>query len=157
MQHPGNEATTDGRAEADHAGGGVVGATGAGRAGPSTAGASTARVLVIGLDPAQLQGWDPEPVLAAIARGRDRFDDLGLTADWCLVAPDDQPAQAVAEALASGAYECVVVGGGLRKDDPLLELFEQIINLVRQHAPTAAIAFNSSPDDCADAALRWLK
>ena len=46
-------------------------------------GAGPARVLVIGLDPAKLDGWDPEPVLAAIA-------------------------------------------------------------------------FNSSPDDCADAALRWL-
>jgi hypothetical protein len=113
-------------------------------------------VLVIGLDPAKLEGWDPEPVKAAMARGRDRFDELGLTADWCLVAPDEKPEQTVVEALAGGDYECVVVGGGIRKHEPLLELFEQVVNLVRLHAPTAAIAFNSTPEDCADAALRWL-
>jgi hypothetical protein len=38
-----------------------------------------------------------------------------------------------------------------------LELFEKVVNLVRQHAPDAAIAFNSSPEDTADAALRWLR
>ncbi|MGC4941574.1 hypothetical protein [Kribbella sp. DT2] len=113
-------------------------------------------MLVIGLDPAKLDGWDPEPVLAAMARGRERFDELGLTADWCLIAPADQPERAIVEALAGGTYECVVVGGGIRKHEPLLELFEQVVNLVRLHAPTAAIAFNGRPDDCADAALRWL-
>ncbi len=121
-----------------------------------TAGLSTARVLVIGLDPSKFVDWDPEPVLAAMARGRDRFDELGLTADWCLIAPDHQPERAVIDALTNSTYECVVVGGGIRKHEPLLELFEQVVNLVRLHAPTAAIAFNSTPDDCADAALRWL-
>lgn len=113
-------------------------------------------MLVIGLDPAKLDGWDPEPVLAAMARGRDRFDELGLTADWCLIAPDDGPEQALIEALTGSTYECVVIGGGIRKHEPLLELFEQVVNLARLHAPTAAIAFNSTPDDCADVALRWL-
>jgi hypothetical protein len=46
--------------------------------------------------------------------------------------------------------------GGIRKH-PLLEFFEKVVNLVRQHAPDAAIAFNSSPDDCADGAVRCLR
>jgi hypothetical protein len=54
-------------------------------------------------------------------------------------------------------YVCVVIGGGIRRPEPLLELFEKVVNLVRQHAPDAAIAFNNSPEDCADAALRWLR
>jgi hypothetical protein len=116
-----------------------------------------AQVLVVGLDPARIQGWDPEPVQAAIARGRDRFDELGIKADWCLVALDENPEQTIAEALAREDYACVVVGGGIRKHEPLLELFEKVINLVRQHTPGAAIAFDSSPEDCADAALRWLR
>ncbi|KAB8194704.1 hypothetical protein FH608_016115 [Nonomuraea phyllanthi] len=115
-----------------------------------------ARVLVIGLDPAKLQGWDPEPIQAAIARGRARFDDHGIEADWCEVAPDENPEEAIVEALTGGRYACVVIGGGIRKHEPLLELFEKAVNLVRRHAPDAAIAFNSSPEDCADAALRWL-
>ncbi len=115
------------------------------------------RVLVIGLDPAKLDGWDPAPVQAAIARGRARFDEHGIAADYCLVALDERPGQAVAEALTRTAYACVVIGGGLRTHEPLLELFEQVVNLVRQHAPAAGIAFDSSPEDCVDAALRRLR
>jgi len=56
-------------------------------------------VLVIGLDPAKLEGWDPEPVQAAIARGQARFDDYGIEADFCLVALDDDPEATIVEAL----------------------------------------------------------
>ncbi|KAA9153800.1 hypothetical protein FPZ12_033695 [Amycolatopsis acidicola] len=115
-----------------------------------------AQVLVLGLDPAKLEGWDPAPVQAAIARGHARFTELGLTADWCLVTPDDDPEAAIEDALRGGDYACVVIGGGIRTYEPLLELFENVINLVRRHAPRAAIAFNTSPENCADAALRWL-
>ncbi len=41
---------------------------------------TAARVLVVGLDPAKIQGWDPEPVQAAMARGRARFGDHGIEA-----------------------------------------------------------------------------
>jgi hypothetical protein len=116
-----------------------------------------ARVLVVGLDPAKIQGWEPVPVQAAIARGQARFDDRGLEADWCLVALDEDPEGAIVDALTRKAYVCVVIGGGIRTHEPLLEFFEKVVNLVRQHAPDAAIAFNSSPEDCADAALRWLR
>ena len=114
-------------------------------------------VLVIGLDPARIPGWDPEPVQAAIARGQARFGDHGIEADLCLVVPGENPEAAIAQALVRKDYACVVVGGGIRKHEPLLELFEQVVNLVRQHAPGAAIAFNSTPDDIADAALRRLR
>jgi hypothetical protein len=118
---------------------------------------SRGRVLVIGLDPARLSGWDPAPVLAAIARGEARFAELGIEADMCLVAPDDNPEAAVTEALTGREYACVVVGGGIRKHEPLLELFERVVNLVHRHAPAAAIAFNSTPEDTPEAALRWLR
>ncbi|MGQ5261958.1 hypothetical protein ACTWLT_14500 [Micromonospora sp. ZYX-F-536] len=115
------------------------------------------RVLVVGLDPARIPGWDPEPVQAAIARGQARFGDHGIEADLCLVAPDENPEAAIVEALTRRTYACVVIGGGIRKHEPLLGLFEKVVNLVRQHAPDAALAFNSSPEDTADAALRWLR
>ncbi|GAA4326994.1 hypothetical protein ACFQY7_17945 [Actinomadura luteofluorescens] len=116
-----------------------------------------ARVLVVGVDPAKIQGWDPEPVQAAIARGQARFEDRGIEADYCLVALEENPEGAIVEALTRKDYACVVIGGGIRTHEPLLELFEKVINLVRQHAPDAAIAFNASPEDCADAAMRWLR
>jgi hypothetical protein len=39
-------------------------------------------------------------------------------------------------------WECVVIGGGVR-NEVQLELFEQVLNLVRRYAPDAAIAFSS--------------
>jgi hypothetical protein len=118
---------------------------------------AVARVLVVGVDPAKLEGWDPEPVQAAIARGQARFGEYGIEADWCLVALDENPGGAIVEALTREDYACVVIGGGIRTHEPLLEFFEKVINMVRQHAPDAAIAFNSTPEDCADAARRWLR
>ncbi|MFI9507750.1 hypothetical protein [Nocardia sp. NPDC052566] len=115
------------------------------------------RVLVIGVDPTKIPDWDPEPVVAAIARGQARFGDHGIEADLCLVALDEDPEDAIVAALTGNVYACVVVGGGIRKHEPLLEFFETVINLIRQHAPDAAIAFNRSPDDIAEAALRWLR
>ncbi|MFI2477156.1 hypothetical protein [Nocardia xishanensis] len=114
-------------------------------------------VLVVGVDPAKILDWDPEPVLAAIARGRDRFEELGIEADYCLVALDENAEATIVDVLTRKDYVCVVIGGGIRTHEPLLELFEKVVNRVRQHASGAAIAFNSSPEDCADAALRWLR
>jgi hypothetical protein len=48
------------------------------------------------------------------------------------------------------------VGGGLRHSDDQVELLEQVINLIRRHAPDAAIAFNSKPDTTFEAAARWI-
>ena len=63
------------------------------------------RVLVIGLDPRRIPGWDPEPVVAAIARGQARFAEHGIEADLCLVAPEDDPAAAVVERVATWARD----------------------------------------------------
>ncbi|MEV6601522.1 hypothetical protein AB0M36_32415 [Actinoplanes sp. NPDC051346] len=115
------------------------------------------RVLVIGLDPTRLSGWDPEPVVAAIRRGEARFAELGIDADTVLIAVDDNAEETIVEALTRSEYACVVIGGGIRKHEPYLEFFEKLVNLVRLHAPGAAIAFNSSPEDTADAALRGLR
>ncbi|MEU3272880.1 hypothetical protein ABZ639_18730 [Saccharomonospora sp. NPDC006951] len=116
-----------------------------------------ARVLVVGIDPAKLSDSNPDMVNAAMERGRARFDDHGIEADWCLVTIGEATETAIMEALARKNYDCVVIGGGIRKPEPLLELFEKVVNLVRLHAPGAAIAFNSNPEDGADAALRWIR
>jgi hypothetical protein len=45
----------------------------------------------------------------------------------------------------------------MRKPDDQLELFERVVNLVRRHAPDAAIAVNATPTDTFDAAGRWVR
>jgi hypothetical protein len=117
------------------------------------------RVLVIGLDPHRVPGpWDPTPVADAVAVGMARFADAGVGAETCFFGLDgsDDIEAVVAEALDRRRWEVVVVGGGIRKAEDRLELFERIVNLVRRHAPDAAIAFNSGPDTTFDAAARWL-
>jgi hypothetical protein len=114
------------------------------------------RVLVVGLDPYRVPGpWDPKPVADAIEVGRARFVEHGVDAEFCLCGLDgsDDVEAVVTAALGAGAWDCVVVGGGVRNQ---LDLFERVVNLVRRHAAGAAIAFNSTPDDTYDAAARWL-
>jgi hypothetical protein len=122
--------------------------------------APTPQVLVIGLDPYRVPGpWDPEPVATAIKESTMRFGEQGIGVENCLVGLDgsDDIEAVVTTALRAQAWECVVVGGGIRKREDLLELFETIVNLVREHAPDATIAFNSTPADVIEAATRWLR
>jgi hypothetical protein len=116
----------------------------------------TPRVLVLGLDPFRVPGpWDPRPVAERIAAGLARFAEHGVGVETCLVGldgSDDVPAVLTA-ALRRRPWECVVVGGGIRED---LALFEQVVDLVRRHAPGAAIAFSGSPVETFDAAARWI-
>jgi hypothetical protein len=90
-----------------------------------------------------------------MAMGDVRLKQHGFDAEYCLVTPDAGDDELV-EALTDKPYDCVVVGGGIRKPEPFLELFERVINLVRVHAPDAAIAFNTNGENSVDAVLRWL-
>ena len=115
------------------------------------------RVLVIGLDPYRVPGpWDPKPAADGIEIGRTRFAEHGLGAEFCLFGLDgtDDVEAMVTEALCAQPWECVVVGGAIRSQ---AELLERVINLVRRHAPDAAIAFNTTPADTSDAAARWVE
>lgn len=114
-------------------------------------------VLVIGFDPHAFPEYDAKLISAAIAVGHQRFEAEGIPADLLLVQPDATAEPEIAARLTSKDYAVVVIGGGIRKHDPVVELFERVIHLVRQHAPGAAIAFNTNPTDCIDAARRWLR
>jgi hypothetical protein len=118
------------------------------------------RVLVIGLDPYRVPGpWDPAPVARAIKLGIARFAAHDVGVQTCLIGLDgsEDIAAVVTEALSDRTWECVVIGGGIRTADDQVELFEQVVNLVRRHAPGAAIAFNSAAEDKYEAAARWIR
>lgn len=117
------------------------------------------RVLVIGLDPFRVPGpWDPAPVAEAIEAGLAEFAAHGVAVETCLIPLDgsEDVTSVVAAALRAHPWECVTVGGGLRHSDDQVELLELVVNLIRQHAPDAAIAFNDRPDTTYAAAARWL-
>ena len=112
-------------------------------------------VLLIGLDPHAVPDVDAALVDAAIAMGDVRLRQHRFAADYCLVAPDAAD-DVFIDALHRKRYDCVVVGGGIRKPEPFLELFERVVNLIRTHAPEAVIAFNTNGENSVDAVLRWL-
>jgi hypothetical protein len=122
------------------------------------------RILLLGLDPETVDYSDPalppgmtaEKVRAGITVAVKQFTDRGWESDVGFIRPDETAGPAVEHLLRSTNYNCVVIGGGVRLPPRNLALFEVVINAVRKAAPGVAIAFNTRPDDSADAAARWV-
>jgi hypothetical protein len=122
------------------------------------------RVLLLGYDPATVDFSDPalppgmsvEKVHAGVEVALKQFAARGWEGDVCYIRPDETAGPSVERQLASARYDCVVIGAGVRLPPRRLAIFETVINTVRKSAPGAAIAFNTRPDDSADAAARWL-
>ena len=83
--------------------------------------------------------------------------DRGWHADLCLLRPDETAGPDVERSLKAQTYDCVVIGAGIRRPPRNLSILETVINAVHRAAPGATIAFNTHPEDSADAAARWLK
>ncbi|MEM6849465.1 MAG: hypothetical protein AAF580_15605 [Pseudomonadota bacterium] len=58
--------------------------------------------------------------------------------------------------LANDTFDVVLIGAGVRRDDDYFLVFERLVNVVHEHAPSARIAFNTGPTDTAAAVQRWL-
>ena len=122
------------------------------------------RILLLGLvpetvdysDPALPPGMTAEKVHAGIAVALKQFTDRGWESDVGYIRPDETAGPTVERQLRSTNYDCVVVGVGVRLPPRNLALFEVVINAIHRVAPGAAIAFNTRPDDSADAAARGL-
>ena len=121
-------------------------------------------VLIIGEDPQYIdfsapkgpRGMTAETILAGLDGARDRLVSAGHEVRLVLT-KDEQTVEAqVSEALKGKSYDVIVVGAGLRILPPLAAQFELLMNLLHRQAPTAKLAFNSTPDDSDIAALRWL-
>ena len=123
-----------------------------------------ARILLVGYDPKFVDFSDPalppgmnaEKVEAGIQVAMKQFAARGWDADLSYLKPDETAGPTVERQLASARYDCVVIGGGIRLPPSQLGVFEIVVNAVRKSAPGAAIAFNTRPDDSAEAAARWL-
>jgi len=124
-----------------------------------------ARILFVGQkpetvdfsDPALPPGFNAEKINAGIALGVSKIEERGWQGDTCMITPDAAGSAMLESALKGGVYDCVVIGGGLRLPPKGLALFETVVNTVHKSAPNATIAFNTRPEDTAEAAARQLK
>jgi hypothetical protein len=123
----------------------------------------TTRVLLIGRvpemvdysDPALPPGLNAEKIREGVDITLKEMDARGWRGDICYVRPDESAGPEVAKRLAETDYDCVVIGAGLRSPRAI-PLLEAVVNTVRENAPAATIAFNTRPEDSAEAAARWL-
>jgi hypothetical protein len=102
-------------------------------------------VLAIGIDPtfadfSALPGLTPELIRAYIDAQIEHLRALAYEAESCLVDLGESAEQTVESVLRSGAFDCIVIGAGLREPPERLLLFEKIINLVHMLAPQSRIA-----------------
>jgi len=107
-------------------------------------------------DPAIPPGFNADKINAGIAIAVAKIKERGWEADICMIPPDDTAGPILEKQMTSATYGCVVIGGGLRLPPKSLWLFERVVNAVHKVAPNAAIAFNTRPEDTAEAAARWL-
>jgi hypothetical protein len=108
-------------------------------------------------DPAIPPGFNAEKIHAGIAIAITKMAERGWQADPCMILPDETAGLMVEKQLATTTYDCVVIGAGIRLPPKSLSLLETVINAVRKGAPNAPIAFNTRPEDTAEAAARWLQ
>ncbi len=122
------------------------------------------RVVLIGLDPATVDFSDPalppgmtaEKIHAGVKLALADFEARGWHSENCYFRPDETAVPTIERLLASHAYDCVVIGAGVRLPLSRLILFEKVVNAIHRVAPQAAIAFNTRPGDSGAAAARWV-
>jgi hypothetical protein len=107
-------------------------------------------------DPALPPGFSADKINAGIAVAVQKIEQRGWQGDTCMITPDESGRAMLKKALERTSYDCVVIGGGLRLPPKSLPLFEMVVNAVHKTAPSAAIAFNTHPEDTAEAAARQL-
>jgi len=108
-------------------------------------------------DPSLPPGFNAEKINAGIAIAVANIQERGWQGDTCMITPDEAGRATLEKQLESASYDCVVIGGGLRIPPKSLLLFEMVVNAVHRAAPKATIAFNTRPEDTAEAAARQLE
>jgi hypothetical protein len=123
-----------------------------------------ARVLLVGLEPeivdytkSPVPGLTAAKVRAAVEADCAKLETLGYSVKSLYVDDGKTAEVALANVLATGQYDCIMIGAGLRIVPPYFLLFERLINVVHRQAPASTkLCFNTNPSDTADAVQRWV-
>ena len=123
-------------------------------------------VLIIGLQPTLIDfslpefaaspGLDAQKIQAALDADEATLKNLGYEAEMCLTDLGATAEEVVVAHLHRKHFDCILIGAGLRTISKHFILFEKLLNVVHEHAPTAKICFNTKPSDTAEAVQRWI-
>ena len=124
------------------------------------------RVLIVGLEPklidfsspefAAFSGMSAEKIMEGLNSSVASLEALGYRAELCLTDFGETAESVLRDRLQAARFDCVVVGAGVRTAPAHFLLFEKLINIVHEHAPTSRIGFNTRPTDTAEAVKRWV-
>jgi hypothetical protein len=128
--------------------------------------ATPKHVLIVGLQPqlidfsgpefAAFPGLNADKVMEGLNAGATSLRALGYAATLCLTDFGGTAETVLRNELKTKTYDCVMVGAGIRAVATHFLLFEKIINVIHEHAPSARICFNTKPSDTAEAVKRWI-
>ena len=89
-------------------------------------------------------GLTAAKVRAAVEADSAKLESLGYSVKSLYVDDGKTAEVALANALAAGGYDCIMIGAGLRP--PYFLLFEKLINVIHWHAPASTkLCFNTNP------------
>jgi hypothetical protein len=120
------------------------------------------RVLQIGLDPALVDfsrapGVDAEKIRTAGKASDEKLRELGYEVQTYMIDLGTTAETVILKALSETEFDCIMIGVGLRVLPERTFLFEKVINLVHQNAPSAKLCFNTHPGNTYEAVQRWIK
>lgn len=121
-------------------------------------------VLVVGLDPTLIDfsqpgympGMTAEKVFAGIKASEGELTKLGYTVQTCMTDFGENAEAVVRADLGQRQWDCVMIGAGVRTVPSNFLLFEKLVNVVHEHAPSAKICFNQLPADIGESVKRWV-
>ena len=97
----------------------------------------------------------PEKLEAELRADEAKPNGLGYEATLGFIHDSETAAATLAETLRSTSFDIVMIGAGVRRDEDHFLVFEQLVNIVHEHAPRARIACNTGPTDSDLAIQRW--
>ncbi len=118
------------------------------------------KVLMIGWHPtvvdySKYPGLTADKLEVALRADEKKLNDLGYDASIGFIFNGETATDQVIRRLKETAFDVVLIGAGVRKDDDHFLVFEKLVNVVHEYAPQARIAFNTGPTDSDTAIQRW--
>lgn len=118
------------------------------------------KVLMVGWHPSAVDykkwpGLTPEKLETALKADEAKLGSLGYEVTLGFIYDSETAATTLTDTLKANSFDVVLIGAGVRRDDDHFLVFEQLVNIVHEHAPQARIAFNTGPTDSDAAVQRW--
>ena len=124
----------------------------------------TKKVLIVGIDPflidfsteefAAFPGLTATKVEAGVKGSIQQLNQIGYEADLCWIDFGLTAANVLEKKIKQHVFDIVLIGAGIRVPEKNFLLFEELLNVIHEHASKAKICFNTNPGDTVSAIER---